>query len=530
MLRPGTACGHLVVLAVVCGCGGHTRPAPDSGAPTDSGADGGPDAPDCARSCQESDLDGDGAAAAPCGEDCDDADPGVRPGAEDAVGDGRDTDCDGVDGVDRDGDGYLSEQAGGDDCDDSLAVVHPGAPDGLGWVIDWFEAGPRTQLAIDPWGRPVIAFRGWSGELLCHDEDWDPADGTSTVEVTRWRAGGWSRERLDLTCARGKMGLAVTSDTAVVGYTAFAHETGTQLRIGTWFANSPWHVESVDGSHSDVTTQLDRCGDPVIGYTWTQWEDHNLDEVRIARFIGAWTLEPVVHGMAAAGIDLAWTLEGHPALSFSPRVDAERPTVLSYAVQEGPRWSVDEVDRADCALCLYDTSLDLSDVAHGEAAVVSDQGLWVLQSSAGNWRRTTVDPEAIHNYQTWEEPTTVSLAIDASGTSHIAYATTDSVRYATDRSGAWTTEQVGPSFGWVGGWPSLALDRTGGVHVAWYVHDEEEGSDLPPQSGRYALLSRPNDGIDQNCDGIDGEDADGDRHASRQTGGDDPDDEDPSVP
>ncbi len=101
-----------------------------------------------AAPCEPVDSDGDGAAAFPCGADCDDADPRVGPGAPgwcDVV----DADCDGVADTawvdarslyeDLDGDGYgsleLVEQCAGavgtapvgGDCDDGDPDVHPAA-------------------------------------------------------------------------------------------------------------------------------------------------------------------------------------------------------------------------------------------------------------------------------------------------------------------------------------------------------------------------------------------------------------------
>lgn len=89
-------------------------------------------------------------------EDCDDADPGVYPGAEEVADDGVDQDCDGIDPAnclyDGDADGWgapleivsadadcddeaETEQPG--DCDDSADWIHPGAPDDAG---DGFDA------------------------------------------------------------------------------------------------------------------------------------------------------------------------------------------------------------------------------------------------------------------------------------------------------------------------------------------------------------------------------------------------------
>jgi hypothetical protein len=72
------------------------------------------------------DADGDGWAVGP---DCDDGDAAVFPGAEDPFGDGADTDCDGADGVDADGDGYRPDAEALADCDDSDPAIHPESPE-----------------------------------------------------------------------------------------------------------------------------------------------------------------------------------------------------------------------------------------------------------------------------------------------------------------------------------------------------------------------------------------------------------------
>jgi hypothetical protein len=119
----------------------------------------------------------------------------------------------------------------------------------------------------------------------------------------------------------------------------------------------------------------------------------------------------------------------------------------------------------------------------------------------------------------------VSVEIDQENAIHVGYAPLGHVAYAQNRDDVWTTEDIG-SFEQDprNGYPSLALDSDGGVHIAWYIHGYELDSDLPPESGRYAVLARPNDDVDQNCDGADGVDADGDGRASVETGADDLDD------
>ncbi len=82
---------------------------------------------------EEVDADGDGFSEE---EDCDDFNPSVYPGASDAVGDDKDQNCDGLDGVDSDGDGYASEGSGGTDCDDSSAQINPSQLDECGDSLD----------------------------------------------------------------------------------------------------------------------------------------------------------------------------------------------------------------------------------------------------------------------------------------------------------------------------------------------------------------------------------------------------------
>jgi V8-like Glu-specific endopeptidase len=84
--------------------------------------------------CLVCDVDGDGFDSFDCGgADCDDLDPNSYPGASEICGDGVDNNCDGqadenCTECDVDGDGFMAELAecAGNDCDDSDSSVNPG--------------------------------------------------------------------------------------------------------------------------------------------------------------------------------------------------------------------------------------------------------------------------------------------------------------------------------------------------------------------------------------------------------------------
>lgn len=63
------------------------------------------------------------------GDDCNDADGSVFPGANDAWYDGTDADCAGNSDFDQDGDGFEATEHGGDDCDDLNVGFNPDIPE-----------------------------------------------------------------------------------------------------------------------------------------------------------------------------------------------------------------------------------------------------------------------------------------------------------------------------------------------------------------------------------------------------------------
>jgi hypothetical protein len=98
----------------------------------------------CPSACTDSDVDTYATEGGNCGQvDCDDQNAAISPAAVESCDDGIDNDCDGLidEGCDVacpdvDGDGYLDAVCGGNDCDDTNAAIHPGAAEVCGNSVD----------------------------------------------------------------------------------------------------------------------------------------------------------------------------------------------------------------------------------------------------------------------------------------------------------------------------------------------------------------------------------------------------------
>ena len=135
--------------------------------------------------CGEGDDDCDGFGV---GEDCDDADSDIYPGAPEIPYDGIDQDCDDADLTDVDGDGWDAAEVGGDDCDDSREDVNPEAmeipcnevdedcdtsmvQDGMTASFAASGMAPSSvELDWDPVGQRVLAFFGAQDDGSCSSD------------------------------------------------------------------------------------------------------------------------------------------------------------------------------------------------------------------------------------------------------------------------------------------------------------------------------------------------------------------------
>ncbi|MEL6347028.1 MAG: MopE-related protein [Myxococcota bacterium] len=128
----------------------------------------------------DNDLDGDGYLT----DDCDDSDPTIHPGARELAGDSVDSDCDGLDGVDGDGDGQASKQSGGQDCNDDDPAIFYGADERCDLIDNDCDGVADEPGALD-------------GQLFYRDKDDDLFGDEAQTERRCSAEPGWVRQAGD---------------------------------------------------------------------------------------------------------------------------------------------------------------------------------------------------------------------------------------------------------------------------------------------------------------------------------------------
>lgn len=201
--------------------------------------------------------------------DCNDNDASIYPGAEEIPNDGIDQDCDGSDLIidtcaDTDGDGHADTACGGDDCNDADPTIYPGAEEIPNDGIDQNCDG--TDLISSGEGGPHanLTFASYPGSCIsCHAQE---AEGMMGSTHYQWlgdaqdMVNGAGKKQGKLTNAVNSYCINIEGDWPVCG----SCHVGRGLRPDT----AGTGVENIDClmCHNDTyATQRTRLADGSMG-------------------------------------------------------------------------------------------------------------------------------------------------------------------------------------------------------------------------------------------------------------------------
>jgi len=456
-------------------------------------------------------VDGDGdswPSEASGGSDCDDDDDAVYPGADDDVGDDVDQSCDDIDGMDADYDGFASEDSGGDDCDDEDDTVNPGAPDPVG--VDGDTNCDLTDgVDADGDGYASIA----SGGDDCDDSNPDANPGLADDEA-------WSLYNFVILDDNVGDYASIAVDAAGDPRIAFWNGVLAEVMLAVWDGDS-WGVSSVPLALAPPFAFAIGADDVAhVVSTGTGTMQHASDPG------GVWEQETVLD-VNGQWVDLAVDGGGVIGVAYQGVIARD----LRFVTDASDEWVDTRIELeggADVRL-----ALDVDGVFH--IAHYAAAPLFEVRSAVGApevWTVGTVDDSVPVAFRG------VAIVADAGGSDHVFHGD-GGLTYATNEAGDWTTEVVDAAPN-AGGFPDVAMDAGGGLHVVHQDLDDPDGSlqyatnvsgewvleEVDGTGGAYATIAigggavhvahktqgefelwyatRPlPDGIDVDCDGVD---------------------------
>ncbi len=453
---------------------------------------------------------------------------GCVPSGEDQVGDGIDQNCDGIDGVDADGDGFASVASGGDDCDDTNLAAFPGAVDfvqgscadvqmaaATETVDEEGDAGYYTSAALDDAGTLYVAYRSAFKES------------TDQVRLARRDAadGSWQF----FTAYEG-VGRYVTLKVAAGNVHIAFHDADNDRLL---YVSSPvdalgsgnWTEVVVDDSDGDpgryASLAVDSAGAVHISY----WNKGHDDLCYASNVGGAFAVEVVAGKALVEGEEER--VGNFSALTLDSKGKAHISTYnstferLDYVTNSKGSWSSTPIDASKPQIGKYTSiAVDSKDGVHISYRDKLLEDLRYASNASGSWVLELVDGESA-----WVGSDS-AIVIDNEDNVHVTYnqGDTDYLRYATRRDNRWSFAVVEESVP-CGLQNSLVVDGEGIAHI---FSGHNNLGDLLHVEVALECLAFDADG-DTNCDGVDGFDGDGDGFASVSSGGRDCDDNDVEI-
>jgi hypothetical protein len=336
-------------------------------------------------------------------------------------------------------------------------------------ALDWSvqtvasSGGQHVSLALLPDGKPAIAFNGQTnGEL----------------KFTKWNGSSWDTTSLDTSAVVSTAMAVDSSGNRWVVYNRDAYPyTLTYIKYNGSSWGSPTAIE---GSAHSASIALDSAGTPYVAFAKPGAED-----LYYGKWNGSsWVTEAADNSAAETGYgpSIAVGTDGKPRISYFDRTNNK----LMYAVKD-VTWTTQQV------VALPNGG---GSVGYTSIALDSSSNPRIAYYDKGNSKLMYV----AHNGTSWGTPQevdasvgtlsgskfeSVSMKLDSNGNPWISYADNGDLALARWNGTTWVTETVDTGGASVDiGANSLALDSSGTPHIAYsdWTNNELQYASTPEPS------------------------------------------------
>jgi hypothetical protein len=208
---------------------------------------------------------------------------------------------------------------------------------------------------------------------------------------------------------------------------------------------------SEDGCYDSSSLAVDNNGNPHIVYyrfgllNYTYWNNGDWTTITLENLSG------ILAEKEISKIELDTSNNPH---IITHDVSNER---MKYFHWNGANWSLEIIDCPSCLRCSPDLCIDSYGSPHIIFVDERNASLTHIEKSGNEWRAETIDTNVFNSFP--------AMAIDRNNVVYVAYYA-NALKFAKKVRDSWSTETIDSSER-AGSSPSIAIDKTGNVHIAY---------------------------------------------------------------